>query len=351
MATNEKGSVKRTYTTPSTTKPTMKTPITTVNPTPKKKNPYKIFLPITIALGVLLLGAIGYLTYESSANQRALEMKISQLEEADELRVELEEQYNIALADLEDLRGSNEELNELIDEQRAELEEQKNKIARLIRQKKNLTNARVEVDEFKLQIEELVAQVENLKAENEALAAKNDELENNNSLLKDDLQVKIVENSQLNEARAVLVSEKEVLNKKVNLASVINVKNVQVEGFKMRGDKPIKRKSAKTIEQLKVCFTTVVNEVTEPGKEKFYIRIVNPIGETMAVDELGSGKIMNKKTGEEVPFTQMKEYDYGNDEAELCFVWEPNVTFQRGNYHVEVYNKGHKAGNGTFSLK
>jgi len=332
-------------------KPTMSSPknmTTTITP---KKNPFKIFLPITIALGVLLLGAIGYFTYQSSANQRSLEQKIALLEEADDLRLELEDQYTQALADLEDMRGITEDLNIVIDEQEAELEEQKNKIARLIRQKKNLNTAREEVEEFKLQIEELVAQVETLKAENEALAAQNEELTNSNSDLKDNLAEKVVENTQLSEAKAVLVSEKKVLTKKVNLASVINVKNVKVEGFKMRGNKPIKKKSAKTVEQLKVCFTTEVNEVAAPGAEKFYIRIISPIGETMAVDELGSSTIINKKTGKEVPFTQVKEYDYGNDEAELCFVWQPNVTFQKGIYEVEVYNKGHKAGQSTFSLK
>ena len=181
--------------------------------------------------------------------------------------------------------------------------------------------------------------------------AQNEALSEDNSALKSNLDSQIEENTKLNEAKALLVNEKEDLSKKVSIASVINVKDVKVEGFKMRGDKVVKKKSAKTIDQLKVCFTTIVNEVTKPGQEKFFIRIINPVGETMAIDQLGSGVIMNKKTGEEVPFTQVKEYDYVNDEAELCFSWKPNVSFQRGDYQVEVYNKGYLSGMGKFSLK
>lgn len=348
---NQTGPEKNKINIPASTKPTTTTPPIYNTPQPKKKESSNIFMPIAIVLGLLMLGVIGYQAYQNSVTNRALEAKIAQLEEADEMRIELEDQYNQSLAELEEMRGLNEELNTLIDEQKAEIETQKNKISKMIRQKRNLANARAELAEFKAQADALVAQVETLQAENEALAAKNAALESDNNLLKEDLNGKIAENGQLNEAKAMLVSEKAVLTKKVNLASVINVKNVKVEGFKMRGNKPVKKKSAKTIDQLKVCFTTVMNEVTQPGLEKFYIRIVNPIGETMAVEELGSGKIVDKKTGDEVPFTQVKEYDYVNDEAELCFVWEPNMSFQRGEYQVEVYNKGHKSGAGTFSLK
>ncbi|RMG80460.1 MAG: hypothetical protein D6714_14605, partial [Bacteroidetes bacterium] len=99
------------------------------------------------------------------------------------------------------------------------------------------------------------------------------------------------------------------------------------------------------------CFKTTVNDVAKAGPEQFYIRIINPVGETMAIEELGSGKMINKSTGEEILYTQVKEYDYANDETQLCFNWMPNVPFQKGRYDVEIYNKGHLAGKGSFLLK
>ena len=59
----------------------------------------------------------------------------------------------------------------------------------------------------------------------------------------------------------------------------------------------------------------------------------------MAIDDLGSGSIMSK-SGENLTYTQVKEYDYANDEADLCFLWNPNSPFSPGSYNVEIYNKG-----------
>jgi hypothetical protein len=67
---------------------------------------------------------------------------------------------------------------------------------------------------------------------------------------------------------------------------------------------------------------------------------------------MGSGMITNKKTGEEIRFTQIEELDYSNGEAQSCMVWAPTTpSFQKGNYTIEVYNKGYLAGTGTMNLK
>jgi len=43
--------------------------------------------------------------------------------------------------------------------------------------------------------------------------------------------------------------------------------------------------------------------------------------------------------------------DYNNEALQACFHWDPNVPFTKGNYEVEVFNKGYLAGSGTFNLK
>jgi hypothetical protein len=340
-------------------KPVSSKPVTSTSPKTntttmkkKEKNPMAVFVPVAITVGLVLLGIIGYLMYTNSAQERALMAQVVELEEAENIRIELEDQYNQALADLENMRGESEELNALIDQQQSELEEQKNKIARLIRDGKKRKVAKEELENLKAQIASYISEIEDLKAQNEMLAVKNDSLSNNNLMLQTDLQSQVVANQELEEAKAVLVSEKEDLSKTVRFASVVQVKNVKVDAFKVKGSgKPVKRRVAKQINQLKVCFTTTVNEITNPGVEKFFIRVVNPLGETMAIEELGSGMIVNKKTEEEIRYTHMQEYEYSNDETELCFVWEPNVGFQPGNYNVEVYNKGYQCGSGAFVLK
>ena len=102
----------------------------------------------------------------------------------------------------------------------------------------------------------------------------------------------------------------------------------------------------------RLCMVVEANEVTNPGMEKFFVRIINPVGETMAIDDLGAGVLVDKSTGDEVRYTSAAEYDYQNTEMDHCFNWNPAVSnFQKGNYQVEIYNKGLLAGAGTFNLK
>lgn len=324
------------------------TPVQNKTSNDNKKSP---FIPIAVTVGILLLGVIGFLMYSNSTKERALEAQITELEEAETLRAELEDQYNAALEDLESMRGSNEELNIVIDQQKEELEKQKNKIAKLIRDKKRAGNAKEELAKMKEQVDAYLAEIETLRADKELLTQRVDELIQNNDALLAELEGKSFENEELNSARAVLVSEKEALSDKVYFASVVKVDKINVNGYKAKNGKPVKKKAAKQIDQLRVCFSTTVNEVTKPGDEQFHVRIINPIGETLALEEMGSGMFTNRKTGEEIRFTQVKEYAYANDETELCFIWAPNMAFQKGNYDVEIYNKGFLAGTGNFQLK
>ena len=319
--------------------------------TPKKKANSPL-VPILLTIGLLMLGAVGWLTYNSMSTTRALEQKIAELEEANKLRAELENQYNDAIAELDALKGDNDQINALIDQQKAELESQRNEINRLLRDKRKLDAARAELREIRATVEGYIAEIEQLKADQEMLAQQNEMLQGQNDSLSTTLQLRVGENQELTEAKAQLVSERDELTRSVELGSVVKVKEVKVTGQKLRkSGKATDRDNAKKIDQLKVCFTTIVNDLVEPGTEEFFIRIISPKGETLAIDDLGSGAIVNSKTGEEVRYTQVKEYDYANDETQLCFLWKPNMPFQSGKYDVEIYNKGHLSGVGTFELK
>lgn len=317
----------------------------------KSKN--QAILPIAATVGVLLLMVIGFLAYNNITKANQLEQTVYELEESQNLRAELETQYNQALADLEGQKTSNEELNAIIDEQKAQLEQQKARISSLIGSKGKLDRARVEIENLKTQVEGYIVEIEELKAQNEELAGVNAELNMENESLNSNLQEKVAENQELSDARAQLVSEREVLAGKVNVASVIRMREVTATPQKVKGSgKAVTVKSAKATDRVKICFTTLSNEVVNPGVETFFVRIINPIGETLAIEDMGSGMLTNKKTGEEIRFTQYEEMDYSNTEETGCLLWAPtNTSYMKGTYTVEVYNKGYLAGMGAFSLK
>lgn len=330
--------------------PPKPTPSYTPPPQPKKKT--TPWVPIIIVAGLILLSGAVYLTYQSMSTTRQLEQRVAELEEAEKLKAELEKQYNQAIAELDALKGDNEQINLLIDQQKAELESQKRQINELLRDRGKLNSARNQIANIRAKVSEYIAQVEQLKAEQEQLTQDNLMLKGATDSLAFTLQGKVAENETLSTAKAQLVSEREALSKSVQVGSVIKVKEINVTGLKLRkSGKTAEKASAKRIDQLKICFTTIANDVVKPGNEKFFVRIINPKGETLAIDDLGSGTTVDSKTGQEVPFTQVKEYEYANDETQLCFAWKPNVALVSGKYKVEIYNKGYFAGSDNFELK
>ena len=62
-----------------------------------------------------------------------------------------------------------------------------------------------------------------------------------------------------------------MLSKKVNIASVVKVKDISVAGEKVNSKgKAKKKKRSKAVDRLKVCFTTTANEVADAGVEEFF---------------------------------------------------------------------------------
>lgn len=312
---------------------------------------------------VALLGLNAFLVYNKISQDRKIESQNLELEEAEQLKVELEKEYYDALAQLEAMRGQAENLNALIDEQKAELTAQKEKIDRMIAQgqssKNELASARAEIAQMKVSLDNYLVEINTLKEENMMLADANMQLTEDKRMLTDEVDKERTMNNELLTAKAALVSEKEsleseksALSKKVNVASVIKVTNVTAEGWKNKqSGKPKKKNYANNVDYLKICFTATENEITDAGLEQFYIRIINPVGETLAVEDMGSGITTDSKTGEEIRFTQVKELDYNNEEMQACFHWQPNTPFTKGTYDIEVYNKGYLAGNGSVTLK
>ncbi len=317
-------------------------------------------LAIAAIVVVALLAINAFLLFNKYSQDQVIEQQKSEIAESDKLKIEMEKQYHEALAELEEMRTGNQDLNAVIDQQKEELRQQRLKINALLANEGNLERARAEVKNLTLQVRRSIGQIEQLKSENENLRDENELLATKADQLNQTLENERSINDQLTDenedlvtAKTQLTQENTRLSDKVNLASVVNVKDISVTGMKKRNNgKMVKKRYAKNVEQLRICFSTEANNITYPGVEEFFVRIINPIGETMAIDDLGSGVLVDKSTGNEIRYTSSKEYDYNNDETEICFNWNPNVgNFQSGTYQVEIYNKGHLAGKSTFDLK
>ena len=325
-------------------------------PADNKKSPA---LPIAIVAAIAFLAVAGYFYWQTTQLSNKLTVTTEKLDESEILKSEVQKQYYESLTELEEMRGSNAELNTLIDAQKAELEESKTRIDGLLRDKRNLGAARTELKKLKEQADGYVLEIQQLREENGLLTEQNLNLSTENEGLQRTVADATAANEELSAARAALMSEKEVLATErdelagtVTMASVVKVNEVDVTGLRMKDNgKSVRKKYAKNVDLLNICFETDANEITTPGTEEFYVRIINPLGETLAVEEMGSGILTNTLTKEQVRYTKLAQHQYQNDVSEVCITWDAPTQLAKGDYGVEVYNKGYLSGQGSFRLK
>ena len=195
--------------------------------------------------------------------------------------------------------------------------------------------------------------------ENNLLVQNNATLSEEKAVLTSNLENANTKNAELTSTQAMLVSEKnslsesnEMLTAKVNRASVIEMDEINVTGWQVRNSGVTKeKKRAKSIDYLQICFDTESNPVAIKGSETFFVRVINPQGETMAIDNLGSGMITKGDDGTAVKYTKAAEIEYDQSSKNACVDWNPGIEFQSGTYVVEVYNKGFLSGTQSFELK
>lgn len=323
-----------------------------------QKNSQTQLIAVASVTILALLGIIGWLYYNNSQQDKLIEKHKMEIDEAAQVKAELEKEYYEALADLEELRGDNTELNAMIETQKAELKKQKDQISGLISASRNLAAAREEIKMLKEQAATALTELTRLREENQVLAANNERLTQEKEILTEEVNSQRQVNDELLTVKASLMEEKDglaqekdMLTKKVTRASVINVTDIDVQGYKLKSSgKEVKKGAAKNVDLLKICFKANENAVTDPGNEEFYVRIISPKGETIQVETMGSGVLTNSESGEEVAFTKSKELMYTGTDAMSCLSWQSENEMEKGLYAVEVYNKGFLAGKSTFKL-
>lgn len=311
---------------------------------------------------IAIIGLLGLNGYQWFANNQLKDSNIeheNELVELEKIQVELEQDYDEALESLEDMRGDNMDLNNLIESQKKDLKSQKDKINNLIWTKRELNKAKDEIASMNVLAAQYVAQLAKLQEENAGLIANNSKLKKDYSDLNTQYVTTQQQKEEIENERSVLATEKERLSKvnmdldtKVDMANAIKINHIQVQGYKTTSNGSRKKKSrARNIDQIEVCFTTETNLVTPSGDKEFQLRLIDPLGETIAREDLGSGVLTNKLDGTPIRYTISGNIDYQNEDTDGCMIWKMQDTLPKGMYEVEIYNNGFLVGTGNYKMK
>lgn len=303
-----------------------------------------------------LLGLCVYLGVSKYNTGKELDLTTTELAQQNQALAELDTKYNEAVAQLEQQKGINVELDAKINQQLQELETSKNQVAGLIREKKEYKNGMAALErqknEFLVQIDDLKRQVGILTESNSALTVEKQQLSSSLTETQGKLQEESTAKAALVSEKTALEGERAQLSKKVDIASAIKVKNIEVKAVAVKKSGKEKNKSrAKNIDKLNICFMTEANEVVPAGEETFYLRVVDPTGAPLAIESLGSGVAQSKRDEAEFRYTTSANCNYSNGETQVCGAWQPGQDFVKGQYKVEIYNKGYLVGTGAFKLK
>jgi hypothetical protein len=320
----------------------------------------KKLMPWAVAaiLGLLGTNVATFIGYNNKSEQNVgLQTEVKKEED---LNAQLEQQFKESIASLEEMKGKNTELNAVIDKQKAELTAQKSKIGLLINDKKDLVAARAEIARMKATTQGYIDQIAQLEVEKKQLGEQVGVLTTEKTNLQDNLSKERTEKEQVITQKQAVEAEKmkveqerSILAKKTEIGSVVKVTNVTTVGVKVReSGKERDRTHAKNIDRLKFCFDALDNGVVDGGRETFYLRVIDPTGVAIATST-GGGGVIKLSDGKEVQYTTSKDVEYSNKTQNVCLAWEVkgNANLVKGEYVLELYNKGYLAGSSKFNLK
>jgi regulator of replication initiation timing len=303
----------------------------------KESGNKKIYVAI-IALLLLINGVALYLLYsENKAKKDLGDQKIALEHDFKNLTDTLDSKK----LELEQYRGKNAELDSLITAKQEEIDQQKKTISGLFAKGKMTTTELAKAKEMIAQYETSIG---DLKKRIEELTAQNQELNAQNQQLSTDLSSEKQNNNTLTE-------QNKGLSKKVELGSLLQLRNITVAGVRKKGNgKEVDVTKVKQLESLRISFETGDNKVLEAGPISLFVRILNPKGETISVADQGSGDLKLAETGETVQFTKKADFDWSQSNKKIVVYWASNVK-DAGNYKVEVYQSGYLVGTGQVALK
>jgi predicted nucleic acid-binding Zn-ribbon protein len=297
---------------------------------------------ILIAICILLALGCAFFAYKTFNPKNSVEY-ITLLDQ----KQNLDTDYQTTLKTLDEsksqlaaLQGQNEDMDKMLEERETALNNLKAQYETL-NKKANKTSA----DKSKMQaiIDELQSQNKSYLEQIQKLAEEKKILIEENTKLSTDL-------TSEKETTKKLTTDKTYLQGKFELGKLLKTQNIIAVGVKAKsGGKEIETNKINKLDKIKVCFETGDNKVLDPGNVTLYLRLINPQGNTIVQESMGSG-IIKLSDGTDAQFTKSVDFAFQGASKKMCIYWSQNI-YTEGKYKAEVYQSGYKIGETSFDLK
>jgi len=287
-------------------------------PEPKRSAPVGM-----IALSLILTAALVFLVIQYfDQKNKMIEMETALTQEKDSLANELRQM----IVAYDTLKTDNETL-------KAEIENQKQKIIKLLAEDASkiqlIKKYRAEITTMRDIMKSYIVQIDSLNTRNKILAAENTEIKQ-----------KITEVQNVN---TELKKVKEELTEKVEVASVIQAKNISAVAVNKKNKETSR---LNLMEKLRVGFTLRENPIAAAGQKQIYMRVIRPDSLVITI----SPDNLFDYNGNKIIYSATRIIDYMNQDIDVT-IWLDNTgDFVPGNYSAEVYLDGIVIGKTTFML-
>lgn len=297
-----------------------------------KQRPVRSLAPFAflIILSIVMAFAVAILLRQwFENNHRYLQVSIERTEATME-RDELLSQLNELDVAFQDLIATNEELQEQLDDKRAEIASMRRGIGQGVNSG--------QAAEYRNRINQLNDELIIYQNEVELLLAENQALSGENAQMASALNETTQEKQQIEQ-------KVESLQKQIEQAAVVRISAIEVFPIRERRRGDWETTRARRVDKLQVCFTINSNPVSEPGNQEYFFRVTDPANQLMGT----SPNNTFEQQGQQIPFTFRHIVWFQNEEKATCAEWLYN-DFAKGRYTVSIFSQGKQVGQTQFEL-
>lgn len=303
------------------------------NKSPEKKDQGKNIIIIVLVLLVIISGIKLYTDYVDRTKKTEEILLLST--ENNDLNKRLDSvtyQLDLRIQEIEKLGGDVKSLEEVRDQLIAERNTSRQ------RSSSEITALNEKIKSYNGMIVEKDQEILELRAMNQQLFTENQDLKTTQAEIEEEV-------AQLN-------IQKEDLQAKVNVASLLKAENIEIAAVNSRGKERVettKDFKNRQIERIKVSFNLADNKVAEKGPRNIYVQVLAPSEQPIFDVAKGSGTFM--MDGAEQFYTVKQDLIFDNTEQELTFFYEKGSDYASGTHQVKIFVDNYEVGSKTFTVK